>query len=148
MNLNGDTLIVQNARTARLKLGIPDVLGGGFAPMTIPFLTDGGGVAIVAGQKGWLRLPGNMTLTRWELFADQAGSIEFDILRATYANLPAFASIAGADLPTLAAAQKNQSSALTGWTLNLMAGDWISFVVNSAATITRATVVLVGNRTS
>ncbi len=149
MILNGDTLIVRNAATARLKLGLPQSNSDfGFPTLVIPFLMDGGGSVITTGSKGWVRMPGDITFTGWEVFADASGSIEVDILRSTYANLPAFASIAGTDLPTLTAAQKNQSQDLTGWTRAVNEGDYIEFVVNSASTVERAVVVLVGLRTS
>lgn len=148
MILFGDTLMIDKPQIVRLKLGLPPANSFGFSPITIPFLISGGGSVISTGMKGWLRIPGNITLSKWELFADQSGDIEIDVLKSSYANLPSFASIAGSDLPTLSAAQKNQSSALTGWNRSLQTGDWISFVVNSAATVKLATVVLVGNRTS
>lgn len=148
MILNGDTLIVQSVATARQKLGFPiSNTQLGFSSIVIPFLIDGGGAEITTGSKGWLPLPNNMTVNRWEVFADVSGDIEIDILKASYAGLPTFASIAGSDLPTLAAAQKNRSILLTGWDRYLLAGDWIEFEVLSIATITRATVVLFGNRT-
>lgn len=110
---------------------------------------DGGGSAITTGQKGYVSVPYGMTITGWDIFADQSGSIVVDVWKDTYANFPPIAgdSIAGTEKPTLSSAQKNQDTSLSTWTTTVTAGDVIGFNVDSAATVTRVTVIIYGDRT-
>jgi hypothetical protein len=109
---------------------------------TLNFVIDGGGSAITTGVKGHIVLDGDYTVTGWTVIADQSGSIVVDVNRATYANFPTTASIAGSELPTLSSAQKNEDLTLTSWTTTLSARDVLEFEVDSATTVTRVTVAL------
>jgi len=110
---------------------------------------DGGGSAITTGQKGYVTVPYGMTITGWDIFADQSGSIVVDVWKDTYANFPPIAgdSIAGTEKPTLSSVQKNQDTSLSTWTTTVTAGDVIAFNVDSASTVTRVTLVIYGNKT-
>jgi hypothetical protein len=92
-------------------------------------------------------VPYACTITGWEILADASGSAVVDVKMSTYAAFPATASIAGAEKPTLAAAQKNQNLALTLWTTGLLAGDILEFNLDSVATCKRVTVTLFVTRT-
>lgn len=122
---------------------------GGTVSGSFGLTIDGGGSAITTGLKGYVSVPYDMTITGWDIFADQSGSIVVDVWKDTYANFPPIAgdSIAGTEKPTLSAAQKNQDASLSTWTTSVTAGDVIAFNVDSAATVTRVTVVIYGNRT-
>ena len=109
---------------------------------TLNFVIDGGGSAITTGTKGHIVVDGDYTVTGWTIIADQSGSIEVDVKRATYTNFPTTASIAGTELPTLSTAQKNEDLTLSTWTTSLSARDVLEFVVNSITTVTRVTVAL------
>jgi hypothetical protein len=109
---------------------------------TLNFVIDGGGSAITTGKKGVIVLDGDFTVTGWTVIADQSGSIVVDVNRATYANFPTTASIAGTELPTLSSTQKNEDLTLTSWTTTLSARDVLEFEVDSATTVTRVTVAL------
>jgi len=117
--------------------------------VAIPFVIDGGGVAITTGQKGYLQIPFNCTINEVDMFADQTGSIVVDIWKDTYANFPPTGgdSITAAAKPTISAAQKSQDATLTGWTTTITAGDVLAFNVDSAATVTRLTITLKATRT-
>ena len=110
----------------------------------IAFIIDGGGSAITTGQKGHLKIPFKCEIERVTLLADQSGSIVIDIWKDTYANFPPTVedSICASAKPTISAAQKSQDATLTGWTKTINAGDILAFNVDSAATITRVTLVL------
>lgn len=114
--------------------------------VSLPFIIDGGGVAIATGSKGLIRVPSAMSITSVELIADQSGSIVVDVKKAAYAGLPTTSSIAASAKPTLSAAQKSQDATLTGWTTSLAAGDYLEYVVDSAATVQRVTITLIGTR--
>mgnify|MGYP001608378270 CR=1 FL=1 len=112
--------------------------------IAIPFVVDGGGAAITAGQKGHLEIPFACTITGWTILADQSGSIVVDVWKDIYANFPPTVAdtIAGSEKPTLSAVQKNQDLTLTTWTTAIAAGDVLAFNVDSAATVTRVLVLL------
>lgn len=110
---------------------------------------DGGGSAITTGVKGYLTIPFDCTISGWDLFADQSGSIVIDVWKDTYANFPPTVAdtIAGSEKPTLSSAQKNQDLTLSSWTTSVSAGDTIGFNVDSATTVTRVTLVIRADRT-
>jgi hypothetical protein len=117
--------------------------------LSISFIMDGGGVALMAGVKGDLTIPFGCTITEWTLLADQSGSVVVDIWKDTYANYPPTVAdtITGSAKPTITTATKGQSSTLTGWTATINAGDTLRFNVDSATTITRVTLSLKVSRT-
>lgn len=115
--------------------------------VSINYVIDGGGATITTGSKGYIEIPYAMTITGWVITADQSGDIVVDVKKSSYAGFPTTSSIAGSELPTLSTAQKNEDLNLTTWTTSVSAGDILEFVVNSAATVQRVTVSLVGNKT-
>lgn len=123
--------------------------GGGVSYGVIGVVLDGGGSAISTGIKVDLPIPYNCTITSAELVADQSGSIVIDIWKDTYANFPPTDadSITASAPPTLSSVQKSQDGTLTGWTTSLTKGQWLRFNVDSAATVTRATLVLYVTKT-
>lgn len=126
--------------------GVAQIAAGGtVAP--IEFVIDGGGSVITTGSKGYLEVPFGCTITAVRLMADQTGSISVTIKKANYATMPTTTSIVAAAPPTLSTARKSQDTTLTGWTTAITAGDWLEYVVDSAATVTRVTVSLTVSRT-
>ena len=115
----------------------------------LAFIIDGGGVAIIAGEKGYLVAPFDCEITDVELEADQPGSIKVDIWKDTYTNFPPTNadSICGGNEPEIAVAQKDRDTTLTDWTKSISEGDIIAFNVDSCTTITRCTVTLGVKRT-
>ncbi len=124
-----------------------DAVGVNNNLLDIEFLIDGGGSAITTGNKGSFHIPWGVTIFGWRVIADQSGSIAVDILRLNN-GVPVASMVGGGNKPTLTASQFNAFTAVSGWTSTvLIPDDWISFSVSSAATITRATIVLSTNRT-
>jgi hypothetical protein len=111
---------------------------------TITFVIDGGGSAITTGVKGYLEIPFACTITQATLLADVSGSIVIDVWKDTYANFPPVdaGSITASAPPTISAAVKSQDATLTGWTTSVSAGDILGFNVDSATTVTLATLSL------
>ena len=135
-------VLVPAAATSILTADITDVRKMLFGT-TIPYVLDGGTLAITTGSKGIIpRLPFSCTITGWTLIADQTGSIVIDVKKSTYAAFPTTTSIVAAAKPTLSSAQKATSTTLTGWTVALLEGDVLEFYVDSCTTITRATLTL------
>lgn len=114
---------------------------------TLLFTVDGGGSVPTTGVKGYMEVPYNCTISRWTIVADQSGSAVVDVTKSSYAGFPPSVSIAGTAKPTLTAAQKNQTSTLTGWTTTWTAGDILGFNLQSVTTCTRIQVSMLVTRT-
>lgn len=114
----------------------------------IHFIIDGGGSVITAGSKSWIRVPYAMTITGWNITADQSGSCVIDVWKNTYANFPpsVLDTIAGAEKPALTDAQKNQDTDLTTWTISVNEGDYIRINVESASMVTLVYLTIYGEK--
>lgn len=94
---------------------------------------------ITTGVKGAGTIPATGTITKWRILSTDpsftAGSIEFDIRKDTYANYPPTGpdSIVASAPPTVSAANKAESSTLTGWTTSVTQGENFVIVVNSVS---------------
>lgn len=102
-------------------------------------VVDGAGVAITIGSKGTKYIPFDCTITGWDIRGDITGSCVFDVKRSGV-------SLAGTEKPTLSSATSNSDLALSTWTTSLTAGDVVEFIVDSASTLTRATVTILVNK--
>lgn len=109
--------------------------------ITINFIIDGGGTEITTGIKGHLIVDNNLEVLEWAIVADQSGSIVVDVNRATFANYPTTASIAGTELPTITTSTKGEDRTLTSWS-DIDDGDILEFEVDSITDIERVTVAL------
>lgn len=92
-------------------------------------------------------IPVNATLTKWRIVADASGSIQFDVKTCTYAGFPgSLASIidtgSGGTKPALSSVQKNEDSTLAHYTTSFTAGDVGLVIIDSAATVKQATLIL------
>lgn len=105
-------------------------------------LDDGGPVS--TGIHGDIYVPFSCTITKVTLLADQAGDLVLDIWKAAFASYPPTVTetITAAAKPTLTNDLTYQDSVLSGWTVNITAGDVLRFNVDSAATVTKVTVAL------
>lgn len=114
------------------------------AKRTFGVVLVGSGSAPATGIHGDVTIPYACTITRVSLLADQTGSIVVDLWKDTYANYPPTDadSITASAPPTLSSAVKGEDVTLTGWTTAVAAGDIIRFNVDSAATLTRATLTV------
>jgi hypothetical protein len=109
---------------------------------------DGGQSTPTSGNKGYLKVPYNCTITGWTLIADQIGSVTFDIKTASsLAGIGATSSIIGSTPPTLVSAQAADNTALTGWTTTLTTGMLLEFDVTSISTLFRVTLELTVRKT-
>lgn len=105
-----------------------------------------GGAAVSTGVHGYQYIPFGFYIMGATLIADQSGSIVVDIWKDTYANaLPTVAdTITASDKPTISAAVKGQTTALTGWTRYIPAGSVLGFNVDSCTSCTFVTLTLSG----
>lgn len=111
---------------------------------SIGITIDGGGSAITTGTKGYISVPYACTINSVTMLADQSGSAVVDVWKDSYANAPPTVAdtITASAKPTISSATKSTDTTLTGWTTSVSAGDVIGFNVDSAATLTRLTLVL------
>lgn len=88
-------------------------------------------------------VPFNCSILSCSIYSD-SGSVQFDIWKDTDANFPPTNddSIVASANPAITAGTKYKDSTLTGWTKDLDKGDIIRVVVDSVATMTRATLHL------
>jgi hypothetical protein len=112
--------------------------------VAIVFVVDGGGSAITTGIKGDLMVPFDCTIVSATLLADQSGSIAIDVWKDSFASYPPTSadSITASAKPALSSAAKSRDTTLTGWTTSVSAGQTLRFNVDSAATLTRVTLIL------
>jgi len=105
---------------------------------------------ITTGVKAYRQIPYDFTLTAVRLLASVSGNIVVDIWKDVYSAFPPTDadSITSATPPTIPATnQKAEDTTLSGWTKTITAGDILAFNVDSCATITQLTIILVGKRT-
>lgn len=102
---------------------------------TFGITVDGGATVLTTGTKGYRYIEQNSIISGWQVSGNASGSIVFDVKRSGV-------SIAGTEKPTLTSQQYNSDTSLTTWTISLNAGDIIEFVIDSSATITRATLTI------
>ena len=143
---NGITLTGQNI-SLNIGTGAAQISSGNHNHTTsgsLGIVIDGAGSVISAGVKGYLKVPYDCTITSSEIVAKETGSIIIDIWRDTYANFPPTDadSITASATPTLSSAQKSQDLTLTNWAASLTGGHYLAFNVDSATTVTQATLTL------
>ncbi len=111
---------------------------------------DGAGSTPSTGICGDLYVPFSCVITKAVLQATTAGDIEMDVWAAPFVDdtPPTISdSIVASDPPTLSSSQGSLDATLTGWTTDIAAGTWLRFNINSALTLTRATLSLVATQT-
>lgn len=102
---------------------------------------DNGSTALVAADCSEVnvRAPVAGTITKWTIVTEGGvGSCVVDVWKRSYAaGMPTVANtITAAAKPTVSAADRAQSSTLTGWTTAVAANDLLTFKVDSTSTFT------------
>jgi hypothetical protein len=113
-------------------------------PRTQQIIIDGLGSEILPGVRGEFAIHFDCQITGWSLLADQDGDIVLDLWKTDYAGYPPTVAdtITGGAQPTLSGADKAADATLTGWTIDVNAGDTFRVNVDSVATVTRVTLNL------
>lgn len=104
----------------------------------ITFTIDGGGSAITTGAVNlFIPIHFSCTVQRYDIAADQSGSITIDVWAANGA-IPTSGNKISASAPmTLSSAQLSQNGSRTGWNGMLSDGFVMGFSVATASTVTR-----------
>lgn len=130
---------------------MPQVLSNLIGPKgNVGIILQNGGAVLATGlQRGLLRVDFACTITKWEIYGDQAGAIVVDIWRTTHSAYapgthPVDAdSITGSVQPTISvSASKAEGTTFTGWNVTLDEGDLLAFNIDSVSTFTWAVVNL------
>lgn len=142
---------VDFSTTSQMNVAIAVALAAGIATLgvtVINYVIDGGGVALVSGDKGDLVIGFDCTIDSAIALANEVGDIEIDVWKTSYDDFPPDVgdSIVGAAPITITAADKSKDNALTGWDKAITAGDTLTFNVNSATDIKRVTIALIVSR--
>lgn len=104
---------------------------------------DNGSTVLPTGDtKTYYEVRGAGTIIEWALTGNPSGSLVLDIWKAAGAIPTGANTIVAAAPPTLTTQALNNSSALTGWTTSIAAGDVFGFSVTSATTVTKAILTL------
>jgi hypothetical protein len=116
---------------------------GDTSQYTINFPLDGAGSVLVAGDGPWVQLPAAGTIIGAVLVTDNAGSsLSIDLYTSDYTSFPTFTKISATAPCAVASAQKS-SSALTGWTTTVTAGQYIRpTITGTPAVATKAALTL------
>lgn len=105
-------------------------------------LATNGGEVLLTGSFGTFSVDFDCTIEAVTLIADQVGNAICDIKKSDYTTFPTTTSICASAKPTIASAQKNKDTALTGWTKIINAGDILEFSLESVSTITQLSLTL------
>ena len=110
----------------------------------ITLTIDGGTSAVTTGEKAWVEIPYDCTVTAVEMTCDTSATVTVDIWKDTYANFPPTNadSITASAVPTISAGIKSLDETLTGWTTSVSAGDYLRFNVDANDNATRIVVTL------
>lgn len=110
----------------------------------IPVVFDGLGSELVPGVWGDVPVHFDGTILRWRLITLEAGDLQIDVWKTDYSDFPGTVAdtITGSDVPNVSGGQKNESTALTGWTTDVNVGDVLRFNIDSVSAITKATLTL------
>ena len=142
---------------------VSEILAGG-APQITPgsatqtgeaadleIVLDGGGVPLAGGVKLDLVIDFACAVTGWTILGDQAGSIQIDLWKSSYA---AFPPVVGGSLPGANANKPQATGAVkaqggvAGWLQSaIAAGEIVRVNVDSVAAFTRVTLGLTVRRT-
>lgn len=110
----------------------------------IVVILDGDGAALSTGVLADTQVNFACTIVGVTLLADQTGSVVIDIWKDTLANYPPTdtESITASAVPTISTDIVYNDTTLSGWTIDVAAGDTLRFNVDSVTDITRVAVIL------
>lgn len=106
----------------------------GMAGPTIANAVFGDGVStdsVAAGSVCYVRVPYGGSLIQWDVVADVACTCSIDVWKRAGAVPTVANTITASAKPGLTASQVGESTALTGWTVAVTAGDVLGFKLES-----------------
>ncbi len=135
-NASSGNITIDYTNGQKASSSIPGFATSNQTTGTIGLTVDGQGATVSTGSKGFVTIPYNCIIANWYVSASSSGSIQFDIKRSG-------TSIVGSGNKPLLSSAQNGNAAASGWTsVSVSEGDVLEWVIDSATTITNATVVL------
>jgi hypothetical protein len=115
-------------------------------PFVKGFTVDGNGIPIATGSKVKFQIPCNCSVVQWTIIAEDGttGSVTLDLKTGprTVWNT-SLTSFVASNGPSMSSSTLNKSTNTTGWSNNLVAGNYLEIVINSiSGGITKLTVEL------
>lgn len=104
---------------------------------------DGGGAALGAGLKGYIRIPWNCTIRGVAMMGVTSGTMAMAIKTGALASIASLTSIVASAPPTITTALYSSDFTLTGWTTALTQGNILEFSITSNDTITHIDIDLI-----
>ena len=140
-------IIADHGRKLERLETLPAGSGGtGGVHATVGYIFNKGAGLLTTDMVGEIRAFFTGTIIRWSVVSSPSGgTVRFNVKKSTYAGYPTMADIDGTDPPQLAAAQKAESTTLTGWVTSIVTGDILRFEVDPAVAVlltTRAVLTL------
>jgi hypothetical protein len=135
-------IVTYNTASGLYSHTLPDIFISNIKSGSFGVTIDGNGGVITVGQRGYITVPYNGTISDWQMVADRTGSCLIDITKSTFAGFPTQTSITGSAPVSMSSAQKASSSILTGWNTTITAGDVYGFTLISASLITRLNLII------
>ena len=94
--------------------------------------------SLTTGNKGYVVIPYEGTITGWTLIGDITGSVVVDVWKTSAGNIPTLANtITGSEKPTLSSQQINSDLSLSTWSTSVSLGDVVSFNIDSIDNLKR-----------
>jgi hypothetical protein len=111
---------------------------------TLAFAFGGVGEALEAGDSIYAQIDYPFEIIGWTILAAPSGSVAFRVRAGTYADWPLDSgdNIVASAPPSITTATKGTSTTLTGWTTAFPAGTTIEVAIDSATTVTAASLML------
>lgn len=104
---------------------------------TVGVSLDGGGQALVTGQKGYVTCPFAGTITAWSITAD-TGTCTFDVWKiATGTAVPTVTNTIMGTKPALSTGTAIRSTTRTAWTTSVSANDIFGFNLDAVSSATK-----------
>lgn len=110
----------------------------------ISFDLNNGDLVLNTGLAQWIEVPFACTITKVTATSKETGSIVVDIWKAPYADYPATDddSITASAPVTISSDINSMDETLTGWTLDIAAGEFLFANIDSVSSIKHAVVGL------
>lgn len=100
---------------------IVQAASGGFQPIQTTF--DAGSQVLSSGAYALKTVAITGKIKWWLLLGNETGNLVLSVKKCNYSGFPTVSSITGGNDPSLAGTSKNSDATLSGWNVNVSAGD-------------------------
>ena len=134
---NTNNALYYNTSTNEITYTTPASLNSSLA-----ITVDNGTSAVTTGNKTFITIPYNCTITGWSLLSNTSGNLSITISTSTVGTFPTLTTISGVTPPELSNSQVASNYSLTGWSTALTAGEILVATVTGTPTVNLATLTL------